>query len=183
MASESVKRIAQKFCRADDPVTAKSVITPDFESKHSIPPLYQSKLVQKRNRKKERGKTKGEDWYNMPAPELTDELKNDLRALRMRDALDPKRFYKPNDTKGLPKYFQIGKIVDSPVDFYSSRIPKRQRKRTIVDELLQDAEFQRYRKRKAGELFKAKHQNARYFKSKKAKEGKKKNAKHTVVKS
>jgi Fcf2 pre-rRNA processing len=111
-------------------------------------------------------KTKGEKWFDMPAPELTDELKNDLRAIRMRDTLDPSRFYKAPDTKGIPKFFQIGTVVESPADFYSSRIPKRQRKKTIVEELLVDAEFKRYRKRKAGELFKAKHQNARYFKRK-----------------
>lgn len=35
-------------------------------------------------------------------------------------------------------------MVDSPLDFYSSRIPKKERKRTIVEELLADAEFRRY---------------------------------------
>lgn len=39
--------------------------------------------------------------------------------------------------------FQVGTVVDNPVDFYSSRIPKKQRKRTIVEELLADAEFRR----------------------------------------
>ncbi len=39
--------------------------------------------------------------------------------------------------------FQVGTVVDSPVDFYSSRIPKKQRKRTMVEELLADAEFRR----------------------------------------
>lgn len=43
----------------------------------------------------------------MKAPEMTEELKNDLKALQMRAAIDPKRFYKKNDRKGLPKYFQV----------------------------------------------------------------------------
>lgn len=44
----------------------------------------------------------------MKAPELTEELKNDLKALQMRSAMDPKRFYKKNDREGFPKYFQVG---------------------------------------------------------------------------
>ncbi len=44
----------------------------------------------------------------MRAPELTEELKNDLKALKMRSAMDPKRFYKKNDREGPPKYFQVG---------------------------------------------------------------------------
>lgn len=43
----------------------------------------------------------------MKAPELTDELKNDLKALKMRASMDPKRFYKKNDRDGFPKYFQV----------------------------------------------------------------------------
>lgn len=34
-------------------------------------------------------------------------------------------------------------MVDNPIDFYHSRIPKKERKRTIVEELLADAEFRR----------------------------------------
>ena len=55
----------------------------------------------------ERQKTKGKGWFGLPATELDDEKKNDLLALQMRRALDPKRFYKNNDLKGLPKYYQV----------------------------------------------------------------------------
>ena len=37
----------------------------------------------------------------------------------------------------------MAKIIESPADFYSGRIPKKQRKATIVDELLADAEFKK----------------------------------------
>ena len=43
----------------------------------------------------------------MPATEMTDEKKNDLMLLRMRQSLDPKRFYKGPDMTALPKYFQV----------------------------------------------------------------------------
>ncbi|EPY76454.1 deoxynucleotidyltransferase terminal-interacting protein 2 [Camelus ferus] len=108
----------------------------------------------------ERQKTAGDGWFGMKAPELTDELKNDLKALKMRASMDPKRFYKKNDRDGFPKYFQVGTIVDNPADFYHSRIPKKQRKRTIVEELLADSEFRRYNRRKYSEIMAEKAANA-----------------------
>ncbi|NXK31989.1 TDIF2 protein, partial [Piprites chloris] len=130
----------------------KSVITPDFEKKECVPPFRESLHQLKKQRRAEREKTTGDGWFGMKAPEITSELKNDLQVLKMRASLDPKHFYKKNDRDGLPKYFQIGTVVDSPIDFYHSRIPKKQRKRTIVEELLADSEFRRYNKKKYQEI-------------------------------
>lgn len=47
-----------------------------------------------------------------------------------------------------PLVFQIGQVIESPADFYHSRIPKKQRKKTLVDELLADAEFKNKCRRK-----------------------------------
>ena len=88
----------------------------------------------------------------MPAPQLTPQLKNDLKLLQMRGALDPARHYKANDSKKLPRYFQVGRVVADSADFYSGRIPQRQRKQTLVDELLSDEAFQKYHKKKYLEL-------------------------------
>ncbi|XP_067270235.1 deoxynucleotidyltransferase terminal-interacting protein 2 [Pseudorasbora parva] len=142
----------KKNLNNQDELLKKSVIVPDFEKKDAVPPQKESKHAAKNKRKAEREKTSGDGWFNMKAPELTEELKNDLKALQMRSAMDPKRFYKKNDREGFPKYFQVGTVVDSPVDFYNSRIPKKQRKRTIVEELLADAEFRSYNKRKYQEI-------------------------------
>ncbi|XP_058033416.1 deoxynucleotidyltransferase terminal-interacting protein 2 isoform X2 [Ahaetulla prasina] len=131
-----------------DELLQKSIITPDFEKKECVPPLRESIRQLKKQLKKDRAKTTGDGWFGMKAPEMTEELKNDLKALQMRAAIDPKRFYKKNDRKAPPKYFQVGTIVDSPADFYHARIPKKERKKTIVDELLADSEFRRYNKRK-----------------------------------
>ena len=44
----------------------------------------------------------------MPAPEITEEKKNDLLAIQMRGGLYADKFFKKgSDTKGLPKYFQV----------------------------------------------------------------------------
>ena len=39
--------------------------------------------------------------------------------------------------------FQMGHVVEGAADFYSGRIPKKQRKATLVDELLADADFRK----------------------------------------
>ncbi|XP_028133790.2 deoxynucleotidyltransferase terminal-interacting protein 2 [Diabrotica virgifera virgifera] len=136
----------------------KSVITPEFEKLHVVPPLDVSEKKLKEQRKKERSLTKGSKWYGLPATELTDEVKRDLEVLQMRSVLDPKHFYKKNDLKVLPKYFQVGKVMDSPLDYYNNRLTKKERKKTLVDELLADAEFNKYNKRKYKEIITEKQQ-------------------------
>uniref|UniRef100_UPI00398F8073 deoxynucleotidyltransferase terminal-interacting protein 2 isoform X2 n=1 Tax=Pristiophorus japonicus TaxID=55135 RepID=UPI00398F8073 len=145
--SKAFKKLKEKK-KKDDELLANSILTPEFEKQECVPPLKESVRQLKKKRREERAKTTGDGWYNMKAPDLTDELKNDLRALKMRAAINPKRFYKKNDRDGFPKYFQVGKVLDNPVDFYHSRVPKKQRKRTMVEELLADAEFRRYNKKK-----------------------------------
>ncbi|NXK87910.1 TDIF2 protein, partial [Formicarius rufipectus] len=144
--------IQQLKGKKKDQLLQKSVITPDFEKKECVPPFRESLHQLKKQRRAEREKTAGDGWFGMKAPEITSELKNDLKVLKMRASLDPKHFYKKNDRDGLPKYFQVGTVVDSPIDFYHSRIPKKQRKRTIVEELLADSEFRRYNKKKYQEI-------------------------------
>ena len=154
------------------------------DNKLEIKPKLGKKAT-KKLKKLEREKTKGDDWYGMPATEVTEEVKRDLEVLKMRDALDPKRFYKKNATKELPKYFQvknrfrsrlligrggvdlherhflfqIGKYVDSPAEYYTDRTGSKSKNKNLVDELLADAEFKRYNKRKYNEIVeeKSKH--------------------------
>uniref|UniRef100_A0A8C2T8H7 Deoxynucleotidyltransferase terminal interacting protein 2 n=2 Tax=Coturnix japonica TaxID=93934 RepID=A0A8C2T8H7_COTJA len=148
-SSSAIKQPKEK---KKDQLLEKSIITPDFERKECVPPFRESLQQLKKQRRAEREKTTGDGWFGMKAPEITSELKNDLKILKMRASLDPKHFYKKNDRDGLPKYFQVGTVVDSPIDFYHSRIPKKQRKKTIVEELLADSEFRRYNKRKYQEI-------------------------------
>ncbi|NXF94027.1 TDIF2 protein, partial [Eubucco bourcierii] len=147
--SSLIKQLKEK---KKDQLLQNSIITPDFEKKECVPPFRESLHQLKKQRRAEREKTTGDGWFGMKAPEITSELKNDLKVLKMRASLDPKHFYKKNDRDGLPKYFQVGTVVDSPIDFYHSRIPKKQRKRTIVEELLADSEFRRYNKKKYQEI-------------------------------
>ncbi|XP_048270611.1 deoxynucleotidyltransferase terminal-interacting protein 2 isoform X2 [Bombus terrestris] len=159
-----------------DQVLKKSVIAPGFEQLNAVPPYMLTERLLQAQRRKERAKTKGKSWFNMPAPELTPEVKNDLQVIRMRSVLDPKHFYKKNDLKTIPKYFQIGKVMDSHLDYYSGRLTKKERKKTIVDELMADAEFSKFNKRKYKEIIDEKrklhykaHRHARKLKGRKKK--------------
>ncbi|KAJ2467508.1 rrna-processing protein fcf2 [Coemansia sp. RSA 2322] len=103
--------------------------------------------------KKDKEETAGRKWFGMRAPVLTPELKNDLRVLQLRNVLDPKRFYKKDaGAKKIPKYFEVGTIIEGPTEFYSSRMTKKERRTTIVDELLADKQARDYFKRKVNEI-------------------------------
>ncbi|KAI8799011.1 deoxynucleotidyltransferase terminal-interacting protein 2 [Biomphalaria glabrata] len=123
-----------------------------------VPSIYNRKLITKgrrqlkKERKAERQKTAGPKWFAMKAPDIDEKIKNDMELIRMRGVLDPKRFYKHNDRKALPKYFQMGTVMDEGTDFYSSRLTKKQRKQNLVEELMADADIRQYNKRKYAEL-------------------------------
>ena len=48
--------------------------------------------------------------FSLPKQDLTPELAAELKAIRLRAYMDPKRFYKGNDTNELPTHFHIGVI-------------------------------------------------------------------------
>lgn len=89
----------------------------------------------------------------MPRPEMTEELKRDLQVLKMRHILDRKRHYKKMGKSEDPKYFQVGTIIESPTEFFSARINKKDRKQNIVDELMASDELKQYYKRKYNEVY------------------------------
>jgi hypothetical protein len=63
-------------------------------------------------------KTAGKDWFDLAAPAEADlpHLHREYEALRLRNHLDPKRFYRRDEgegkgVKGLPKYFAVRKTT------------------------------------------------------------------------
>ncbi|VDL65817.1 unnamed protein product [Nippostrongylus brasiliensis] len=121
----------------------KAVCGPQFEKNYAGTAKLIGRRQLKRLRKAEREKTKGRDWFDLPATELTEEAKADLELLQMRSAIDPLAFYRRNDRAVLPKYFQVGRVVDAPEDYYSGRMTKKERKRNMLDELLHNQQFTR----------------------------------------
>ncbi|MFU8781398.1 MAG: prenyltransferase/squalene oxidase repeat-containing protein, partial [Kiritimatiellia bacterium] len=58
--------------------------------------------------------------YSIPTKEITPEVKMDLKILKLRNALDPKRFYKTNDESKLPERFEFGTVVEKAIRFLVS---------------------------------------------------------------
>ena len=99
--------------------------------------------------------------------EMDEKLKRDLSIIRMRNYLDPKRydhwtiyilifiteitllqyrFYK-NPDKQRP-IVHIGTVIEGPAEYKSSRLTNRERKQSLVDEILADSKIRDYTKRK-----------------------------------
>jgi hypothetical protein len=116
-------------------------------SKHLHVPSADGRAL-RRAAQKNAPDTAGKSWYDLPATTITDEVKNDLRVLRLRSALDPKTFYKKFDTTKFPKYFQFGTVVEGATEFYSSRLNKKQRKRTFTEEIMADSHLTEVRKKR-----------------------------------
>ncbi|KAG5359556.1 Deoxynucleotidyltransferase terminal-interacting protein 2 [Yarrowia sp. C11] len=106
----------------------------------------------KLDKKKAKDNTAGDKWFGMKAPDMTPELKMDMELLKMRNVLDPKRFYKKSDSKKDPKFFEMGTIVEGNTEFFSARLTKKERKQTFAQELLGDEDSQKYFKRKYAEI-------------------------------
>ncbi|WVZ73830.1 hypothetical protein U9M48_022093 [Paspalum notatum var. saurae] len=97
--------------------------------------------------------TTGKGWFDMPAPTITPELKKDLQILQLRHVMDPKRHFKrAGKSKALPMYFQVGTVVEPASEFFTGRLTKRERKTTLVDEVLSDQYLKSYRMRKVREI-------------------------------
>ena len=146
-----------------DEIMKKSVLTDDLEKKDSAPKMFESKYSKLFKRRKIADETAGKGWFNLPKTELTEENKRDLQLIKMRNVLDSKHHYKRNDSNKLPKYFQIGTVVEGSHEYYNSRIPNKKRKATMVDELLDDAEFRRKNKKNFIQLQKKKMSGGKKF--------------------
>ncbi|KAI1457168.1 Fcf2-domain-containing protein [Annulohypoxylon moriforme] len=95
----------------------------------------------------------GSSWFNLPRTDLTPELKKDLQLLRMRDVLDTKRFYRKDSLRSLvPEFSSVGTIVEGPTDFYNARLTKKERKRTLLEEVLETEDITRKFKNKYGQI-------------------------------
>lgn len=126
------------------------------------------------NRDQEKKANAGAEWFNMPKTDLTPELRRDLQLLKMRNVLDPKRHYKKDNSKNdIPQFSQVGTIIEGATEFYSSRVTKKERKQTILEEVVaQEKESGRFQ-RKYEEINKSKASGKKaFYKSLKAKRSK-----------
>lgn len=83
----------------------------------------------------------------MPRTELTPELKRDLQLLRMRDVVAMgKQFFKKDNKKDfIPEYCQVGTIIAGATDGANNRLTRKEKKRTIVEEVLSGETVGKYK--------------------------------------
>ena len=98
--------------------------------------------------------TAGPGWAHMPRTNTADpSTKRVHQLLAIRDVLDPKRHYKKDTTRAaLPEYSQIGTLVEGATEFFSARMTKKERKKTLVEEVLETEDKTRRFKNKYGEI-------------------------------
>jgi hypothetical protein len=135
--------VIKKYCNLYDDET--------YEHKFNIKPLS-SKFKEKKTNKIENSLSTGPGWFNMKAPELTPELKEDLKTVQLRHIIDPARFYKKMDRDNLPKYFQVGTIIDNIIDGKKNRLKKNEVKSRLAEEFLETDVSKNYSLRKFEEL-------------------------------
>lgn len=81
--------------------------------------------------------TAGSGWSDLPRTTLSSELRSDLKFLELRNVLDPHRHYRSDNLRALaPKFSQIGQIIEGPTEYFSSRLPNKERKRTLFEDVL-----------------------------------------------
>ena len=106
-----------------------------YSKDNAVKPLNENFLEKKRKRE-ENKRTTGPKWFNMKAPELTTELKQELKAVQLGKLSEPFQFHKKNDRKGYAKFFQIGTIQDNILDGKANRLKKSEIKNSIAEQLL-----------------------------------------------
>jgi len=76
----------------------------------------------------------------MPRGKLTTENKLHFLLVKHRHLLFRK--WKPprQPEKYIPKYFQMGRVIEGPAEYYSSRIPRKERKQTWAKEFMANAD-------------------------------------------
>jgi len=92
-------------------------------------------------------KPRARKFHELAQTKLTPEIARDLKIIKMRNFLDPKRFYKSADSKSLPTKFEIGTIVAGSFDSSADRMTKKQRRSTIVQEIMADSKIKKYAKK------------------------------------
>ncbi|RDX50271.1 Fcf2-domain-containing protein [Lentinus brumalis] len=142
--------------KAASTITAPAVPAPPTQT------TKDGKRLTKKELKNMKNQTAGKAWFDLPAPPESElpRLYREVEALRLHKQLDPKQFYRkePGEgkgIKGLPKHFAIGTIIPSNSPFggpNADNLPRTARKRTLVDELVDDAEARSYAKKKFKEL-------------------------------
>ncbi|KAI9844090.1 MAG: hypothetical protein M1837_005804 [Sclerophora amabilis] len=151
-------QLPQPYVRSTDDiarVNSSRILNKEERQLANQPRRVEDPVKVKEQTQQNKKATAGSDWFNMPRTKLTPELKRDLQLLQMRSVLDPKRHYKKSGSTRkfkAPEYSQMGTVVEGPTEFYSARIPNKERKQTFVEEVLSKEDTVRKFKNKFHEI-------------------------------
>lgn len=110
-------------------------------------PVSKKTLYKRRKEAREKDTSSGDSWFNLKSHELTESRKRDIELIRMRNHFaGPGKYFK-NLHNFNPKFFQMGRIAADPFD-YHGRAKGKERKRTIVQSVMNDEDFQERKRRK-----------------------------------
>lgn len=129
-----------------------SSLLPSLPSSTELSALPPARSSARARRAPAAADTAGARWFDLPAPELTPELKADLRVLRLRSAFTPTSFYKKDDQTKFPRYFQMGTVVEGAGEFYSARLSRRERASSFAEEIMRDPAVTRGRSTRYAKL-------------------------------
>lgn len=84
----------------------------------------------------------GAAWNYMPRTDVSDpKVKREFQLLRMRGVVDRKKFFKKDSRKDfMPTFSQFGTLVEGPLEHHNGRLTRKERKRTLVEEVLATGE-------------------------------------------
>jgi hypothetical protein len=110
-------------------------------------PRVGEELKRKKKRNKVDGEapaTAGARHFDIPNTAVTPEIEQTFKMLEMRPYVFKDQHYKKALRWKQPAFFGVGTVVDDARDFYSSRVPKKQRKQTLGEELMGEAGLEQY---------------------------------------
>ncbi|KAK7409042.1 mitochondrial 37S ribosomal protein rsm10 [Neonectria punicea] len=93
--------------------------------------------------------TAGSKWFDLPKTDLTPQFKRDWQLLRMRGILDPKHQKKALRASA-PEYSHVGEIIAGPTEFYSARMTRKERKGTLLEEVMSSHDGTKFSNKYAG---------------------------------
>mmetsp|Transcript_296 Transcript_296/g.570 ORF Transcript_296/g.570 Transcript_296/m.570 type:complete len:240 (-) Transcript_296:155-874(-) len=112
--------------------------------------LLMTKNKLKEARKKINGGTAGRGWFNLPKGKSDAESAQHFFMMKNRNHLFPGRNYKTYE--GAPTFYQFGTVVAGKQEFFSARMEKKFKNKTIAQELLADADYQKKIKQKFAKI-------------------------------
>lgn len=97
-------------------------------------------------------KTAGKKWFDLPATQVNQDIRNAYTVLQNRAQLtESGHFIRTEKSNKLPKYFQIGTVIDNDPNSYEN-LSKKQKSRTLTDQFYVQAKSSSGYNKKLGSM-------------------------------